>query len=180
MDDVNGPLSPLVVAADFSFNKAIPDTVVRRARRSMRNLSSSSCSSLSSVSPPLSSVGAHGSDPESEAGPRSHILPSSQGQSDRTLGERRRKRNSEQEGSRLVTRRKRNPGKRAWGKGRSERRQGARREIPCSIQYKMLDISKKMDKRLKVPKHKIKDGAGVFDLETVKSMGVTVVKWDGV
>lgn len=181
--------STLLVSSQFSLQEAILETMVYQARRSVRSLSESSCSSLSSIGASsicsvssltsLSSSGeGHTKDFELDVEGEFRPTPSSrmdnlQDEVRSTLGKRRRKRNSEKEGSRRAKRRKANPRKRGRSRkeriDRSKKRQAVKKAVKSDVPLNSLCRSLTVEKT-----------SEVFDIEAVKSKGVTVVSWDGV
>jgi len=160
------------VSCQFDLQEEILAAMAHQARRSLRSLSASSCSSLSSVDTLSSSF----SDPSPASLPPSDAQAGSEASQDEApcvLGKRRRKRNAEKEVQRSAKRRKGNPRNRRRSKKErvdgSKMRQGMRHAVPSSVVFSALTRSKKIGK-----------GNEVYDIETVKSMGVAVVPWDGV
>ena len=183
--------------------------MARQARRTMRSLSTSSCSSLTSLCTTsgsvcslssLTSLGSFGDfhgDPERDTETGLYFqAQSSQGEVGHVLGKRKRKRNTEKERERQVKRKKANPRKRARPRreriDRSKMRQASRHIVQSEVPFVDIlppkDVDKKGYLKNKVSE-KTKDdtrvkykalGDAVFDLEAVKSQGVTVVPWDGV
>ena len=197
------------ITSEFRLLEAVREAMARQARRSMRSLSASSCSSLTSLSTMSGSVcslssltslesfgGFHGDlERDAETGLLFQVQ-SPQEEAGHALGKRKRKRNTEKERERQVKRKKANPRKR--GRPRKERidrskmRQASRQIVQSEVPFLDVMSPKDVDKKGNLRKKASKDtkddmrpkykalGDAVFDLEAVRSQGVTVVPWDGV
>lgn len=174
------------VSTQFDLQEEILAVMARQARRSLRSLSASSCSSLSSIDSLSSSLsgpspaflppftGFHTGSFERGPGFDAQAEPETlQDETPCILGKRRRKRNTEKEVPRLAKRQKGNPRNRRRSKRErvdaNKTRQGMRHAVMSNITFSTLSRSKIISKEHKV-----------YDVETVKSMGVVVVPWDGV
>jgi len=174
------------ISTQFDLREEILAAMARQARRSLRSLSASSCSSLSSIeslSSALSDLSPASLPPFAgfhtdsfERGPGFDAQAEPETLRDETpciLGKRRRKRNVEKEAPRLAKRQRGNPRNRRRSKKErvdaSKMRQGMRHAVRSNIEYSTLSRSKIIGKEHRV-----------YDVETVRSMGVAIVPWDGV
>jgi hypothetical protein len=182
--------SGLCVPSQFDLQAAILQAMARQAKRSMRSLSESSCSSLSSLSTSesacsvsssnclQSSADGHANDSEWEGKARGPAEPFFQAASlevtaSCSLGKRRRRRNPENEGAHQKKRQKTNPRNRRRSKKERVTKSKRGQAIRAAVESEKLftDLYRSL---------KVKEGPVVYDIETVKSKDVTVVRWDGV